>query len=142
MHGYAKDESVCSGAESVSKLMMLPLYIQLNDRYGRLKDIRESLWNLGVEAFPPEMIERLSIDFCSLDVNTGTATDLDTLYFLPRLSFPNCRDFKSDGLEDPMISEGRNRDSGMEYDSSFINRNLYDRIMDKQERRYGWLVEE
>lgn len=130
---------------------MLPLYIQLNDRYGRLKDIRESLWNLGVEAFPPEMIERLSIDFCSLDVNTGTATDLDTLYFLPRLSFPNCRDFKSDGLEDPMISEGRNRDSGMEYDSSFINvwfptcvrlterfyatelkRNLYDRIMDKQ----------
>ncbi|KAJ5802693.1 uncharacterized protein N7503_005143 [Penicillium pulvis] len=65
---------------------MLPLYIQLIDRYGRLEDIRESLWNLRVEAVPSEMIERLSIDFCSLDVNAGTATaaDMDTLYFLPR----------------------------------------------------------
>ncbi|KAJ5672379.1 hypothetical protein N7507_001506 [Penicillium longicatenatum] len=101
---------------------MKPLNVQLKDRYSRLKEIRESLWNLKIEAFPSEMIERLGIDFCRLDINTGATSPLVTPYFLPRISFPSCRDMKSDGLKDPMIEEGRDRDPAIKFNPSVTHR--------------------
>jgi hypothetical protein len=99
---------------------MKPLHLQLEDRYSRLKEIRESLWNLESEALPSEMIERVGIDFYPLDVNTGATSDLVTPYFLPRLSYPSCRDLRADGeLKDQIISEGQDRRPCPDYRDKF-----------------------
>ncbi|KAJ6114744.1 hypothetical protein N7486_000522 [Penicillium sp. IBT 16267x] len=139
---------------------MKPLYVQLKDRYARLKEIRESLWSLEIETLPSEMIEQLDIDFCPLDINTGATSDSVTPYFLPRVSFPSCRDLRSEGrLKDQMIDEGQDRDPRAAFESSVLNRffptclelsqkyyaanldwDLFHRILRKEERRYGWLA--
>lgn len=106
---------------------MKTLHLQLEDRYSRLKEIRETLWNLESEALPSEMIERLGIDFYPLDVNTGATSDSVTPYFLPRVSFPSCRDLRADGelkdptkLKDAIIRQGRNRGPYADFEKSCI----------------------
>lgn len=83
---------------------MIPLYLQLENRYRDLEDIREFLWNLEGEVLTDQMIEHLSIDFHHLDIDTGATSDLVTPYFLPRASFPTCRDMTGD-LDDEMLAE-------------------------------------
>lgn len=83
---------------------MIPLYLQLENRYRDLKVIRAFLWNLEGEVLTDQMIERLSIDFHHLDIDTGATSDLVTPYFLPRASFPSCRDMTGD-LVDEMLTE-------------------------------------
>lgn len=115
---------------------MKPLCVELKDRCGRLKEIRESLWNLEIEAFPLDIVERLSIDFCHLDIDTGATSDSITPYYLPRPSFPSCRDLEPDGLRDPIIDEGRNRDPDIKYDSSAHNR-FFPTCLGLVEKFYG-----
>lgn len=89
---------------------MVPLYIQLESRYRDLEEIRESLWNLDGEVLTCEMVEHLSINFHHLDIDTGATSDLVTPYFLPRSSFPSCRDMSGD-LKDWMLDAGQDRAS-------------------------------
>lgn len=88
---------------------MIPLYLQLENRYSALEEIRESLWNLEGEVLTDRMLERLSTDFYDLDIDTGATSDLLTPYFLPQTSFPSCREMSGD-LKDRMLDEGQNRD--------------------------------
>ncbi|OQE11630.1 hypothetical protein PENVUL_c002G06247 [Penicillium vulpinum] len=87
---------------------MVPLYLQLESRYRDLEEIRESLWNLDGEVLTYEMVEHLSIDFHHVDIDTGATSDSVTPYFLPRSSFPSCRDMSGD-LMDWMFDAGQDR---------------------------------
>ena len=87
---------------------MRPLYAQLEDRYRQLKQLSESLLSLDGEIIPDEMRESLKIDFHHLDIHTGATSTSVTPYFLPRVSFPSCRDIKGD-LEDEIIKLGQER---------------------------------
>lgn len=89
---------------------MVPLYLQLESRYHDLEEIRESLCNLDGEVLTYEMVEHLSINFHHLDIDTGATSDLVTPYFLPRSSFPSCRDMSGD-LKDCMFDAGQDRAS-------------------------------
>lgn len=96
---------------------MIPLYLQLENRYRVLEEIRQSLWNLEGEVLTDQMIERLSIDFHHLDINTGATSDLVTPYFLPRTSFPSCREMSGD-LKDELLAQGQDKDSDVEEEGS------------------------
>lgn len=54
------------------------------------------------------MVENLSINFHHLDIDTGVISDLVTPCFLPRSSFPSCRDMSGD-LMDWMFDAGQDR---------------------------------
>lgn len=89
---------------------MIPVHLQLENRYRVLEEIRKSLWDFEGEVLTDQMIERLSIDFHHLDITTGATSDLVTPYFLPRLSFPSCREMNGD-LEDRIFAVGQDRTS-------------------------------
>lgn len=89
---------------------MVPLYLQLEGRYRDLLEICESLSNLDGQVLTYEMVEHLSIDFRHLDIDNGATSDLVTPYFLPRSSFPSCRDMGGD-LKDWMFEVGQDRAS-------------------------------
>lgn len=100
---------------------MIPLCLQLEDRCRDLEDIRESLWNLEGKVLTYQMIEGLSIDFHHLDINTGATSDLVTPYFLPRASFPGCREMSGD-LEDEMLAAGQEASYGEEWNPPILRR--------------------
>lgn len=85
---------------------MIPLYLQLENRYHDLERIREFLWNLEGEVLSNQMIRQLPIDFHHLDIDTGATSDLVTPYFLPRASFPSCREMTGD-MKDWMLAAGQ-----------------------------------
>lgn len=87
---------------------MRPLYAQLEDRYRQLKQLSESFLCLDGEVIPDEMRESLNIDFHHLDIHTGATSTSVTPYFLPRVSFPSCRDMKGD-LKDEVINLAQER---------------------------------
>lgn len=85
---------------------MIPLYFQLENRYHDLEQIRESLWNLEGEVLTDQMIGQLPIDFHHLDIDTGATSDPVTPYFLPRASFPSCREMTGE-MKDTMLGAGQ-----------------------------------
>ncbi|PLB51022.1 hypothetical protein P170DRAFT_509069 [Aspergillus steynii IBT 23096] len=90
---------------------MLPLHLRLENRYQDLAEIRESLWNLNGEDLTDDMAKLLRINFHHLDIDTGATSESVTPYFLPRKSFPSCRDTSGD-LKDVLLDEGQNPENG------------------------------
>ncbi|KAJ5097261.1 hypothetical protein N7456_007982 [Penicillium angulare] len=88
--------------------MMNPLLVQLELRYSRLKEIRDSFPDLEGLPLNPQIMERLGIDFSPMDLDTGATSNSVTAYFLPRKSVPNCRDVRKK-IGDEMLEMGQQR---------------------------------
>ncbi|KAH8426580.1 uncharacterized protein LDX57_004317 [Aspergillus melleus] len=86
---------------------MIPLHLRIEERYLALNKILGSLLNLRGEVITDEKAEQLSIDIHYLDIDTGATSDSVTPYFLPRTSFPSCRDMSGD-LHYMLLPQGQN----------------------------------
>lgn len=103
--------SVIDSNTGYSYFEMIPLDVQLKPRHKRLKQIYASCKALCNQTLTHQLLESVGIDVSSIDVDTGATCRSVIPCFLPRLSFPSCRDITPLGNEaiDEITDYGQSR---------------------------------